>query len=202
VVLPFAIHGIPDNLEVVVDAASVRIQGPDGRVWKKDLAGMTPRKNEPGRPGFSCYLFIDRDFYNHEGWLPVNVRVKAYFTLLGDPRSTTIPVQSKRSTAQGLRCGIGLLDEVYCASAFRWPGKGVYGTFEGRGAEPFTTQFSYSPFPGEMTFHLIETHWVSTPISASEVTITTREPVSHFDREFEIQDVRLYVPPPGKPKAK
>ena len=47
------------------------------------------------------------------------------------------------------------------------------------------------PFPAGLDSDLIESRWITAPLSAREVTITTLEPLSHFRRDFEIADFDL-----------
>jgi hypothetical protein len=51
--------------------------------------------------------------------------------------------------------------------------------------------FSYSPFPAELGFSPLESHWVSTPLSANSATIVTKQPLSHFERDFDVTNIHL-----------
>jgi hypothetical protein len=122
----------------------------------------------------------------------VTVHVKLYLTLLGNARRATIPIRAGGvNTIEGLHCGPGYYDQLYCTSVFRWPRRAVYAGFEQRGSEPFTTMFSYSPFPAELGFSPLEAHWVSTPLSANSATIVTKQPLSHFERDFDVTNIHL-----------
>ena len=50
---------------------------------------------------------------------------------------------------------------------------------------------SYSPFPSELGFRSVEQHSFSVPYATSAVTITTKEPLSHFRAALTIPNVVL-----------
>ena len=161
-------------------------------MWNAAHAGVVQSREIPDATVFFQYLQVDPEFYRTESSQPVTVHVKLYLTLLGDARQATIPIQAGGvNTIEGLHCGPGYYDQLYCLSVFRWPSRAVYAAFEGRGSEPFTTAFSYSPFPAELGFTPLESHWVSTPLAANSATILTKRPLSHFEREFEVTNVHL-----------
>jgi len=204
VILPFSISGLPKNLEATADAVFIEIQGADGKTWKSYFARAVHKSEGSGETLLRSFLLIDPDFYHRESARPVSIRAKLHLTLLGEARSGTIPVQADGvNTLEGLRCGLGSYDQLYCVSAFRWPAREISASFGSRGAEPFTGDYSYSPFPAVMAFSPLESHWVSTPLNASTATIIAKEPLSHFEREFEVRDVHLDAflnspPVPGK----
>jgi hypothetical protein len=191
-ILPMVIRGISRDQELRTDAISISIQGPGGRTWASGLTSMSPGKMESGGLFSSVFLLIDPDFYRDVSTKPSTLSAKVFLTLLGDEESTTIPVNAKGSDAiEGLRCFASLLDQVACASAFRWPARGVYAGFTSWAGEAFTTSLSYSPFPAVIGFNPFETHWVSMPKDATTVEIIAKKPLSHFERDFEVQGVRL-----------
>ena len=191
-IVPMVIHGAPRDLEMKTDAVSVSFKGADGRTWTSDLRNVNARTMESGAVFTSIYIPIDPDFYRDEAAKPATFHAKVYLTALADGKTATIPVRAKEvDTIEGLHCGTNFLDQVTCASAFRWPGRAIYAGFNSWGGEAFTTSFSYSPFPGDIGFRPFEIHWVSTPKDAATVNIIAKKPVSHFERDFEVRGVRL-----------
>ena len=68
----------------------------------------------------------------------------------------------------------------------------MYAQFSNPGLIPFWRSVSYSPFfPSSLGLELVETHDVSMPTGAREVTIVTKEPIAHLGRHFEIEDFPL-----------
>jgi hypothetical protein len=192
VILPMVIRGISRDQELRTDAISVSIQGPGGRTWTSGLRSMSPGRMESGGLFSSVFLLIDPSFYRDVSAEPATLHAKVYLTLLGDAESSTLSVNAKRASAiEGLRCSTNFLDQVTCASAFRWPARAIYAGFTSWAGEAFTTSFSYSPLPGVIGFTPFETHWVSTPKDATTVKIIAKKPLSHFERDFEVQSVRL-----------
>ena len=192
VILPMVIRGASRDLELRTDAVSVSIQGEGGRTWTSGLRGISPGRMESGGLFSSVVLLIDPSFYREVSEKPSTFHAKVYLTLLGDAESSSIPVDPKGANAiEGLRCSTNFMDQVACSSAFRWPARGIYAAFTSWAGEPFTTSFSYSPFPAVIGFTPFEEHWVSTPKDATTVKIIAKKPLSHFERDFEVQGVRL-----------
>jgi hypothetical protein len=192
VILPMVIRGISRDQELRTDAISVSIQGPGGRTWTSGLRSMSPGRMESGGLLSSVFLLIDPSFYREVSGKPSTFHAKVYLTLLGDAESSSIPVDPKGTNAiEGLRCSMNFMEQVACSSAFRWPARGIYAEFTPWAGEPFATSFSYSPFPGVIGFTPFETHWVSTPKDATMVRIIAKKPLSHFERDFEVQGVLL-----------
>jgi hypothetical protein len=192
VLLPIAISGIPDGIEVQADALAVALQGPDGRTWSSGFTEVNPQLGGAGVTVIYGYQLVDPSFFKDEGGQAVTLRATLYLTNFGNSQSRTIPIQGTPVTVMdGLRCGTGLFNQLYCRSAFRWPRRRVYAKFGEGDIESFNPFISYSPFPASMEFNPFEAHWVSTPSSATQATIVTKEPLSHFRRDFEIRDVHL-----------
>jgi hypothetical protein len=192
VVLPLAIRGIPAGPEVQADALLVALEAADGRTWKSRLPNVSLRPGDPGVMAINCYLTIDPTFFREESAGPVTVRAGLFLTFFDNAQSTAISLESGRENVMdGLQCGSGLLHQLYCRSVFHWPRRRVYAKFGEGDMESFTPFVSYSPFPASLVLNPFERHWVSTAAAATQATIITKEPLSHFRRDFEIRDVHL-----------
>ncbi len=191
-ILPIRIASAGPDSELQADAVTVVLTGKDGKIWNSGFAGVNQSVIDDRNTLLNVLLSVDRDFFQEEGARTVTAQVTLYLTLFGDPKQRTIPVQGRAVDAlNGLRCGNGLLDQLYCRSAFRWPGSRVYAKFGMSGPEAFTPSISYSPFPANLDFNPIERHWVSTPRYAKEATLISKQPLSHFRRDMEFQALRL-----------
>jgi hypothetical protein len=192
IALPFSVSGIPDGLDGRADAVWVRIQAAGRRPSEAHIGGLIPKIDSSGDSAFAPHLLLDPELFQNERVLHADIHVRLFLTLLGEAENISVPVQASALNAiDGLRCGIDFLGEFSCRSAFRWPARAVYASFKPGGSEPFTAIFSYSPFPAEMAFNPIESHWVSRPVGSSKATIIAKKALSHFERDFEIRNVRL-----------
>ncbi|MEO8128676.1 MAG: hypothetical protein ABJF23_05825 [Bryobacteraceae bacterium] len=192
---PITVTGLPEDVTIRADAIPIVIQGPNGETWRPDsrrLASVGRQTTQSGKVTFHTSILMERDFFNEVGEMPVTLKASIYFSAFGNARSRTIPFQEKPVNVMGgLQCYDGFFDAVTCRSAFRWPGALVYSSFGGN-LDPVFQMISYSPFPGELRLHPMESHWsVAAPPRAKEVTIVLKEPVAHFRRDFEIRDVHL-----------
>jgi hypothetical protein len=192
VILPIAVSGTRDGAELQADALSVTIQGADGRAWSSRLTNLNVQPGGMGVTIVNAYLLVDPSFFKDESARAVTVRGGLYLTLFGNTQVRTISLQGEPvNVMDGLQCGTGLLNQLYCRSVFRWPRRRVSAQMGKAGMEAFTWSVSYSPFPATIGFSPFEQHWVSTSKSATEATIVTTEPLSFFRRDFEIRDVHL-----------
>jgi hypothetical protein len=192
VYLPMTIAGVPDALDVRTDAVALTLEAPGGGIWKSSLGGAKRRSSGSGTALVDVTTSMDTSFFTRERDKPVTVRGSMYLTLYGNHRAKTIPLAYKPVSAlDGLQCYLGVFDQFYCRSAFRWPAEIVYAKF-GEITSPLTESVSYAPFPSGLHLDPIETRWApSLPRSAREVTIEVEEPLAHVRREFELQGVRL-----------
>jgi hypothetical protein len=185
VCLPLRLNGIPANREVAVDSISVTLESRDGRSWSSGVVAPIPV--ESAETIVDASLPVDPAFLMAERARPLTVRAKIYLTLFGDPQSVTIPLKSGPpvNAVDGLKCSIGLFNQLFCTSIFRWPGKRVYGSAR-EGVGSYVRTFSYSPFPAELGFNPVETHSFSSELKSTEIVITTKAPLSHFHTEASL----------------
>ena len=189
---PILVSGIPPGFELESDAMSITLKGRRASACRPSFNGVNHRPSGERSRLLFVYCLMDPQFFREENQSTIALKAEAYFTVFADERSATIPVQRALSNVPGnLRCGSGLMNQLHCSSAFRWPRRRVYAKFGEGGNEAFASAISYSPFPAELALNPIETHWVSTSDAAAEATITTKRPVSHFRHDFEISGIRL-----------
>ena len=212
--LPLLISGVIGGRELAADALSFTIIASNGQTWSSGF--IAPIMVEGGVAGdpratiIDGVLHIDADFFEASSGRPVTVRVKLHLTSFGNPRSMTIPIQAEPvNVMDGLQCSAGLFNQLYCRSIFRWPRRRVYAKTGEGGVESYIRSVSYSPFPATLGFNPIEQHSFSGAMSATQATVTTKEPLTHFQLEREIPGVLLLdftaaakrraltAPPPG-----
>lgn len=197
--LPVAVSGVPDGLEMEDDALRITLEGADGETWSSGfvLPNLIEAASGHGKTVIDGLLRVDPAFFDRESAHPVTVHAKLYVTLFGNPRSVTIPIQNPPVNAiDGLQCFAGLFNQLHCKSIFRWPMRRVYARTGEGGVESYVRSVSYSPYPATLGFNPIEEHSFSGGTTATKATITTLEPLSHFEVEREIRGVSLmdYTP--------
>jgi hypothetical protein len=188
--------GIPDDLDLQFDAVSLSFQASDGRTWQANVGGANRKSGGASAAAFDVPFLMAASFFNEESQQPVTLRVSLYLTLFGNSRTKTIPLQGEPlDVMDGLQC---YLDKKFtfiyftCRSAFHWPARLVY-VQQGQALSSLGQLISYSPFPSGINLDdSIETRSTS-EISAysPQVTITVKEPLAHFRRDFEIGNIRL-----------
>jgi hypothetical protein len=190
VALPIALTGVPAGMEATADALFVTLTAPDGQTWHSGFAPVFIRSGDPGVALVNADLMVDPGFFQAEGKRPVTLHAKLYLTLFGNTKNFTIPIrQVPVNVMDGLQCAEGVFIQFNCRSMFRWPQRWVYATIAGSGSS--VRSISYSPFPAELGFGTPEQHSFSVPYATSEVTITTKEPLSHFPADLTIPNVVL-----------
>ncbi len=188
--LPLRLNGVPANREVGFDSLSVTLAARDGRSWNSGIVAPIPVENEEAIVDAS--LPVDPAFLLVERAHALTVRTRIYATLFGDPHSATIPLESGQpvNAVDGLRCSVGMFNQLSCSSIFRWPGKRVYvSTRDGVGS--YVRTFSYSPFPAELGFNPVETHSFSSGLASKEAVVTTKGALSHFHMDATLEGVVL-----------
>ncbi len=190
--LPISVHGIPSGMEAEADALVVTLSAPDGRTSSYDFATVFVRPGEPGAALVNMSIAVDPQFFRDESTHPVTAHATLYLTLFGKPSTVKIPIrQEPLNLIDGLQCAEGVFIQFNCRSIFRWPGRRVYAAMKSLSGGSSVKTISYSPFPAELGFGSIEQHSFSVPYAASEVAITTTEPLTHFHAELTIPNVFL-----------
>lgn len=194
--LPIVVNGAQDSRDLEADALTISLEAADGRTWNSGfIAPIMLEERSAGNQSEAVIvgnLGVDPAFFKAEGAGSVNVRARLYLTLFGDPRSMTIPIQQEPVNAiDGLQCFAGLFNQLHCRSIFRWPRRRVYAKTGEGGVESFIRSVSYSPFPATSGFDPIEEHSFSGATTATQATIITKKPLSHFHVDAEIRGVTL-----------
>ena len=190
--LPISVGGITPGMEAEADALFVTLSAADGRTTSSDFANVFVRPGDPGAALVNMGLVVDPLFFRDESTHPVTVHATLYLTMFGNPRSLRIPIrQEPVNVTAGLQCAEGVFIQFNCRSIFRWPGLRVYASTFSGSRESSVKSISYSPFPSELGFGSVEQHSFSVPYATSEVTITTKEPLSHFRADLTIPNVVL-----------
>lgn len=188
--LPITLRGVPADDLLVVDALYLRLAARSGREWSMALIPVTVRPAEPGQALVNAEVVVDRGFFAGEASHPVSLHATLYLTLFGKPRGSTMPIrQAPTRVMDGLECSESSLIGFTCKSAFRWPRRLVSAESENSGAS--VSSLSYSPFPADLGSEPIEARLFSLPWTATEVTISSRMPVAHFQTDITIPDVIL-----------
>jgi hypothetical protein len=193
--VPIAIRGIADDVEVIADGVLLTFQAADGTTWTTGpykspaLAKQSPG---PGATVLNANVDVPAAFFDRSKQQRVRLTGSLYITAFGNPRATTIPIQTTPvNVSDGLQCSISVFQYLSCRSAFRWPARLVYAKFRDGGMVPFTRLVSYSPVPGGLDLFTVESREVSLPSGEREVTIVVTERLGSFHRDFEIDDFPL-----------
>jgi hypothetical protein len=191
--LPLVVNGVPGGVDIEVDAVRLEFQSPDGRTTRVNTAGANRQSAAPGVAVFDTPFMLPASFFNAERGQAGTLRAALYITLFGNPRSKTIRLQGQPvDVMDGLRCSLGIFNRFACEAPFRWPDRLVY-VQTGGALSSLGYLTSYSPFPSGVNLDdAIETRW-TTDVSpfASEATVTVKEPIGHFRRAIEFDNVRL-----------
>jgi hypothetical protein len=190
--LPIAVHGVPAGMEAEADALLVTLAAADGQTWSSAFVTAFVRPGDRGSTLVNAELMVDPNFFREENAKPVTLHARLYLTWFGNSQSQTIPIrQTPVNVMDGLQCFEGVFIQFNCRSIFRWPRRRVYAFTNSGNVESSVRSVSYSPFPAELGFGSTEQHSFSVPYSTSEVTITTKEPLSHFRADLTIPNVVL-----------
>lgn len=144
------------------------------------------------------------------GWMTVRYLMdylKPFYPTWDDARATELVREFDLPLDRELsRFSRGMWMKAALASSLAYrPRRRVYAKTGEGGVESYIRSVSYSPFPATLGFDPLEVHSFSGAPSATQAIITTKEPLSHFHIDAEIQGVSLTdytaeanmtVPPP------
>lgn len=197
--IPLQVTGIPKGADLVSDYMGVTVESADGSSWQD--VGRTMLYYSRGH--YWLKFHVPDGVFMRQKNNPVALRAIAYFTLLGDRKSTRIEAQAE-SPVQGLGLCSALVTRqrdwsIICRSPFREspifalnsffanePDDDTLSLPQGGSYSPYLAEAGISPlvatFQGSMT--------TSDP-SLKAVNISTEAALGHFRCDFEIHDVRL-----------
>src|SRR6185295_13219219 len=137
-------------------------------------------------------VFVYPAFFDAERGRGVTLRGSLYLTVFGKERSHSLLVtHSPANVGDGVQCQLNEIDQLVCQSAFRWPNLLVYAKVRDE-TESMWPMVSYSPFPAGVELNYVEAHWSSgPPPHAPLATIIMKEPLSHFRKDFVVENVLL-----------
>lgn len=198
--LPLAVHGVPEDAEVIPDAVSLTFQTANGNAWATgpyDFPALARQSSAGGVAILNANVVMPRAFFHEATNQPVKIIGSLYLSIFGNPQRTTIPIQNQPvDVSNGLQCGIEIFQQFSCRSALRWPYRLVYAEFEDSGLRPFRQFVSYSPFPAGLSFTTVESRQVSAPRGERQVSIIVKEPLANLRHVFEIDEfpLRAFAP--------
>lgn len=186
-VILLSVAEIPPNVEAHPDGASLEFDAPDGRSWRIFTDRIQERKE--GKNLYSVAFGEPKGFPPEQKDL--RLRGSLYLTAFGPARSKSITLTTTpQNVSDGLQCDVdqfrGVIGQLRCRSAFRWPGLLVSAKVRDdlELMEPF---ISYSPFPAGMELDYVEEHRAGGPPPHNPVaSIVVREPIAHFRTDFVI----------------
>jgi hypothetical protein len=207
-VFPILVRDIPEGTDVQGDVLSISLQSPDVPASRvnaiEDCGNFSRTPISVGAAIIHANCFIDTKFFGQQRHRPAILHASLYFTLFGNSRTRTMPLNSGLFDApDGLQCAAVSDDlrtvwNVRCRSAFRWPARLVYQRLGDTDENTIPQPVSYSPFPADLSIDPIEIH--QSTVSAGgpgpkpairDFTIIVEEPLAHLRRDIVAHDVQL-----------
>ncbi len=196
--LPLRITGIPVDTELKPNGLAVTLRAADGETW---TVNQPPPESFDFEAGItSLRASMGKAFYAKVKDQPVRFRGTLFFTLYGNKRSASIPIDGRSVPVNGIGMCSGRAHLLLCDSLFRPPSGLVTirvwsdsprGGLRATKESPFP-RTSYSPFPADFNVDPLYESFMS----PHQDTITAAEmreldPVRHLEQDFDIQGVRL-----------
>lgn len=191
--LRLAIGGAPDGLEARPDAMQLTFTRPDGQTWNADGWNAQVRSVAGGVTNVEATTMMEASFYEEARHETLSARGYLYFTLFENAPPKSAPLgDTPANVGDGLQCYRSPFHDLYCRSAFRWPGRLIYAKTSGADFNSFYNLVSYSPFPAVLDLDPIETHFATGGAASDrEITLVIKKPVATFGRDLEVSGVRL-----------
>lgn len=199
--LPVQISGLPDGAELKPHGFKISLRASDGEIHIADQPPPSSFSVEGGI--ISLRFMLEKALYEQVKDRPLQLRGTLYATLYGNKQQTPLSLNGRPVTVKGVGlCSAGT-HFLLCRSAFRMPSDlvlihilqdspiGMRAT-----VESFPRVASYSPFPAGLGIDPLVTSSLPFGNKIFEASIETAEPFTHFERNFEINQVRLseYAP--------
>src|SRR5579871_361546 len=206
--LPVQLAGVPPGTQLVGEAITTRISGPDGRSWasswtrKGGLYRTTSLDDPmliPGDGNYWEFVNVDRAFYESVKNSPVDVHTTVAITLLGERKSAVLA--TRESNQYHSDDGICRVDPgpfakllVTCAWVGRAPGRSYVTAISLRNGQKFASLISTgsgSPLPWYGSAWWSDMTLFTPPPATHEMDLETWQAVARFDRELDVPQVRL-----------
>ena len=197
--IPLQVTGIPKGADLVSDYVGVTFESADGSRWQD--VGRTMLYYSRGH--YWLKFHVPEGVFIRQKNNPVTLRTIAYFTLLGDRKSTRIEAQAE-SPVQGLGLCSALVTRqrdwsIICRSPFRDSSLFALNALLANGPDDDTLSLpqggSYSPYLAEAGISpLVATFqgsMTTSDPSLKAVNISTEAVLEHFRCDFEVHDARL-----------
>jgi hypothetical protein len=197
--VPLEVSGVPKGADLISDYVGVTLESADGRRWQDVGRTMLYRS----RGHYWLKVHVRDAVFEQQKNNPVTLRTIAYFTLLGDRKSSRLEAQAKSAAVPGLGLCSALVTRqrdwsIICRSPFRDTSLFALDSIipnesddtlslpQGGSYSPYLAESGISPlvatFQGSMT--------VTDP-SLKAVNINTESALGHFRSDFEIHDIHL-----------
>jgi hypothetical protein len=196
--IPVQLTGIPAAMALLSERTAVAIEAPGGISWDSGWQPPPePRALRTADP-FWQFLLVDREFFDRVKDRPVHLRIRAAFTLLGAPASTTLPVPAEARWVPEVGFCWASPARFLCFSPFA---HAAWVEAEARPEPPASPdpvpmrpEISYAPYPTTIGFGLWKTDldamWMR-PMPWKEIAIQTRRALAHFELDLDIPQIRL-----------
>jgi len=187
--LPLRITGLGDGVDTRADAALVTV-GSQAEIVNGSFFS-------DGADRFRLAFQLNRSAFEQMKGQPVVVRASLYLTLLGNPRSTSVPRGEQWTDVPGVgRCTIlaeppMFVPMLHCLSALRDSSDSVSLRPASSNLFVVARPNSYSPYPAELGVSPIYQfiHEITAP--SDPLVMVSEEALAHFRKDAEFRDISL-----------
>ncbi|HYL77485.1 MAG TPA: hypothetical protein VEU96_24945 [Bryobacteraceae bacterium] len=187
--LPLRITGLGAGVDTRADAALVTV-GSQAEVVNGSFFS-------DGEDRFRLAFQLNRSAFERMKNEPVSVRASLYLTLLGNPKSTTVPRGKLRTRVSGVgRCTI--LTEpplfapmLHCLSALRDSSDAVSLRPASGNFFVIARPTSYSPYPAELGVSPVYPFIHEITARSDPLVMVSEEALTHFRKDAEFRDISL-----------
>jgi hypothetical protein len=189
--LLFAVSGLPQEGAVHADAMELTFEMPGGTTWKSGLKAVSGRTDDEPSGTFQSIFYLDQATYEQLHKEAVILHGSLYLTAFGSPQSTMISAKGKPvNLGQGMQCNIDDMGRIACRSAFRFPNQ-LLMVKDREVIRPVLDVTSYSPIPSASVYPIVSNFYYSPLGTLFRATLIAEQPLSHFRRDFEVQNFKL-----------
>lgn len=186
---PLRITGLGGGVDTQADAALITVGS--------QAAVVNGSFFSDGADRFRLAFQLNRSAFEGMKNQPVTVRASLYLTLLGNPKSTSVPRGKHRTAVPGVgRCTIlaeppMFVPMLHCLAALR-DSTGSVSLRPAVGSLFLVARpTSYSPYPAELGVSPLYEFVPEVHARLNPVVIVSEEPLSHFRKDVEFRDIAL-----------